>query len=708
MELRLKACGRVDLDGTHRAIIETDLSKNKSWQISDRRKSTFLKIKNSSITCGCILSEVNQSLENRIYLDKFKMKLLKIRDGDEITATESGFSPAKKVEFKSSTKLSERDIARFIGKPVVKGEKTALYTFAGEPRLILIGDVKPAEIVVIEPDTNIITSGMEEEKVPLTYNDIGGLSREIKQLREIIEYPLRFPEIFEKLGVSQPRGVILYGPPGTGKTLIARTLANEVGSKFYLISGPEVFSMWYGESEKKLRQIFEEAQKNAPSVILIDELDAMTPRREKTYGEMEKRIVTTLLTLMDGLVQLKGVVVVGTTNRINSIDPALRREGRFGHEINIGVPDIRGRKEILMIHTHKIPLSPGVDLDVIVEKTVGFVGADIAHLCREAAYNALRRSFPEDAFEKGKIIPDTDIEVTQSDFDNALPSVSPSAIKEFLLEIPKVSWEDIGGLEDVKRLLIENIVYGITKKDVFEKIGVKPAKGVLLYGPPGTGKTLLAKAVASQCGSNFITVKGPEIRSKWVGESEERIRFLFAKAREAAPCVIFFDEIDAAVPSRGHDTSGVTDTIVNQILSEMDGIESAEGVFVIGATNRVELLDPAVLRPGRFDYHVEVPLPDNEARKSIINICLKNKPLSSNIDFENLTEMTGGLSGAEISEICREAVWDAIRSADYQTDKVKVTMDNLKTAFKKVNHNRDRLKPKQVGFRVNDNKNESS
>jgi len=699
MELKLKAYGRADLDGTHRAVIETDLFEYKSLLDLVHSKTQFLKLQKGSKVCCCILSELKSCGKNKIMLDKFKMQYLQIRDGDEVSVDEIELSAAKKVELRAPTNLSERDIARFIGKPVVKGEKTALYTFSGEPRLIVIGDVEPADVVIIESTTDITTSGMEDEKVLLTYNDIGGLSREIKQIREIIEYPLRFPEIFEKLGVSQPRGVILYGPPGTGKTLIVRAIANEVGAKFYTISGPEVFSMWYGESEKKLRQIFEEAQKNAPSIILIDELDAIATKREKTYGEMEKRIVTSLLTLMDGLVQLKGVVVVGTTNRINSIDSALRREGRFGHEINIGVPDSKGRKEILMIRTHKIPLSSEVDLDLIAEKTVGFVGADITYLCREAAYNALRRSFPEDAFEKGKIIPNKDLEVTQLDFENALPNISPSAIKEFLIEIPKVSWEDIGGLEEVKRLLIENIVYGITKREVFKKIGVKPARGVLLYGPPGTGKTLLAKAVASQCGANFITVKGPEMRSKWFGESEERIRFIFAKAREAAPCVIFFDEVDAAMPSRGHDTSGITDTIVNQILSEMDGIESAEGVFVIGATNRAELLDPAVLRPGRFDYHIEVPLPDPPARKAILNIYLKEKPLAKDIKFESLTDMTNGFSGADIGEACREAIWDAIRDANYDVDKVSVTMGHLRKAIDKVSQTKDNLKPRQIGFR---------
>lgn len=703
MRLKLKAYSRTDLDGTHRAVIETDLHEYKSLKAPIHNKPQFLKFQNDDKICCCVLSELKSCSKNRIMLDKFKMQYLQIKNGDEISISKIELPAAKKVELRTSTDLSERDIARFIGKPVVKGEKTALYTFSGEPRLIVIGNVTPAGIVVIESTTDIKISSMEAEglsEVPVTWNDIGGLSREIKLIREIIEYPFRFPEIFEKLGVSQPRGVILYGPPGTGKTLLAKALANEVGAKFYPISGPEIFSMWYGESEKKLRQKFEEARKNTPSVILIDELDSLATKREKTHGELEQRIVASLLTLMDGLIQLKGVVVVGTTNRINSIDTALRREGRFGYEINIGVPDSKGRREILEICTQKMPKSSDVNLDLIAEKTVGFVGADIASLCREAAYNALRRSIPEDAFKKGKVIPDKDLKVKQFDFESALPSISPSAIKEFLIEIPKVSWEDIGGLEEVKRLLIENIVYGITKREVFKKVGVKPARGILLYGPPGTGKTLLAKAVANQCEANFITVKGPEMRSKWFGESEEKIRFLFAKAREVSPCVIFFDEIDAAVPSRGRDVSGITDTIVNQILSEMDGIENSEGVFVIGATNRIELLDQAVLRPGRFDYHIEVPLPDSPARKAILNIYLKGKPLTKDIKLKSLTEMTSGFSGAEIGEACREAIWDAIRDANYDADKVSVTMKHLKKAINKINQTRDNIKLKQIGFRT--------
>jgi transitional endoplasmic reticulum ATPase len=699
MNIQLRAYGRVDLDGSHKAIIETDLPDFKSSLKTVHNAPQFLKLQNAGRACGCMLVESKRGSANRIYLDRFKQQHLKIRDGGLITIEDVEFPAAIKVELLVPQDFSQRDIARFIGKPVVKNEKTALYSFSGEPRVIVVAATDPVGIVQINPNTEVITTSSEAEEIPVTYKEIGGLGREIKLIREDVEYPLRYPEVFEHLGVSQPRGIILYGPPGTGKTLIARALANEVGAKFYLISGPEIFSKWYGETEKSLRDIFNEAQKNAPSVILIDEIDALVPRRDKTHGELEQRVVASMLTLMDGLKQLKGVVVIGTTNRINSLDTALRREGRFGHEIHIGVPDVIGRKEILEIHTRRMPLSNDVNLDTIAEKTVGFVGADIASLCREAAYNTLRRSFPQEAFEKGQVSLKEELKISQSDFDNALPKIPPSAMKEFLVEIPKVFWEEIGGLEEIKRLLIENIAYAITKRDVFKKVGVKPARGILLYGPPGTGKTLLAKAVAHQCGANFIAIKGPEIRSKWVGESEERIRFIFEKAREVAPCVIFLDEIDAVVPARGRDASGVTDTIVNQILTEMDGIESAEGIFVIGATNRHELLDPAILRPGRFDYHIEVPLPDSHARKAIFTVHLKEKPLAKDVKLEELIELTDRFSGAEIAELCRESIWEAIRDADFEAEKVVITMKHFTKVFNKLKQSRDKLKPRIIGFK---------
>lgn len=698
MKSKLKVFGRADLDGSHRAIIETKSAEFESLRNILNQNTVFLKMGSSSKSCGCILSEIKHGNANRLWLDHFKQRHLLAKDGDLVSFEDIQLPAAKKIKLLVPPDYSERDTARLIGKPVSQGEKTAVYTFSGKPRIIIIADTMPNEVVLINSTTNVETSVTEPEEVPVIYQDIGGLDKEIKIIRENIEFPLRFPDVFEHLGVSQPRGIILYGPPGTGKTLIARALATEVGAKFYSISGPEIYSMYYGESERKLREIFDEARKNSPAVILIDELDALIPKREETRGEVEKRVVATLLTLMDGLKHLKGVVVVGTTNRINSIDIAFRREGRFGQEIHIGVPDSSGRKEILEINTQRMPLSSDVNIEILAERTVGFVGADITGLCREAALNALRRSFPSEAFEKGKIIPHGDLEIHQSDFESALPSIKPSGLKEFLIEIPKVTWDDIGGLNEVKKLLIENIAFNITKREIFKKVNVKPARGILLYGPPGTGKTLLAKAVANQCNANFISVKGPEIRSKWLGESEERIRFLFSKAREVAPCVIFFDEIDSAAPIRGRNSSDTSDTIVNQILVEMDGIESAEGVVVLGATNRVELLDPALLRPGRFDYHIEVPLPDVIARKAIFNTHLKGKPLSTGIVMDELVQLTEGFSGAEIAEICRQGAWEAIRDVKYNVKKVKVTMSHLKNALLLIRQTREKLNPKPIGF----------
>lgn len=691
---RLKAFGRVDLDGTHRAVVES--STGIHGEGSSNAK--YIKISNNGKSCGCILSEVKAGKADRIYLDRFKQWHLGVRDDDEIEIEEFEPPSAEKVKLQIPTESAERYIARMVGKPITKGEKTAFFTFRGDPISVSTASTKPAGIVVIDSTTDVETTDIDAVEVPVGYKDIGGLSNEIKQIREVVEYPLRFQEVFEYLGVSQPRGLILFGPPGTGKTLIAKALANEVGARFFPISGPEMFSMWYGESEKKLRAIFDEARSNAPAVILIDEVDALTPKRESAKGELEQRIVATLLTLMDGLKQLKGVVVVGTTNRINSIDLALRREGRFGYEINIGVPNADDRREILDIHARRMPLSPDVELGAVADRSLGFVGADLAALCREAAYNALRRSFSANDFDKGQIVPFEGLTIVQADFETALQNIPPSAMKEFQVEIPRITWDDIGGLEEVKRLLIENVVYAITKREVFEKVGVKPARGILLYGLPGTGKTLLAKAVASQCQANFISVKGPEVRSKWVGESEDRIRSLFAKAREVAPCVIFFDEIDAIASARGKDSSGVTDTIVNQILSEMDGIESVEGVFVIGATNRHELLDPAILRPGRFDFHIEVPLPDKETRKAILQVHLKGKPLAQDVELARIVEFTDGLSGAEIAEVCREAIWNSIRAADFDADKVVVTVSQLKNSLNHIHLNKSKLKPRGIGF----------
>ncbi|MCW3998660.1 MAG: AAA family ATPase [Candidatus Bathyarchaeota archaeon] len=685
MKFQLKVRGSAELDATHRATIESDLPGIEALKFGTDDVA-FLRLEKQGKSCGCILLEVKSGNANEIVLDRFKQRHLNVKDGGVVDVEAVVPNTAERIELSVPPDFSERDVIRFIGKPLTRNEKTAVYVFSGglnSARVVTVSNAKPDGIVLVSTSTQFITSIMKPEVVPIHYSDIGGLDREIRQIREVVEYPFRYNDVFEHLGVSQPKGLILYGPPGTGKTLIAKALANEVGANFMSISGPEVYSTWVGESERKLREIFDEAEKKAPSVILIDEIDALAPKRGKSTGEVEPRLVATLLTLMDGLRQLKGVVVVGTTNRLNSIDEALRREGRFGHEIHIGVPDLAGRKQILKIQTVGMPLFSDVNLDIIADRTAGFVGADLAAVCREAAYNALRRTFPAVAFERGEVNAIEDLTVNQLDFEKAVATIPPSAMKELLVEVPKVTWSDIGGLEEIKKLLIENISYSISKREVFKQIGLKPAKGILLYGPPGTGKTLLAKAVANQCGVNFIAVKGPEIHSKWVGESEERIRFLFAKAREVAPCVIFFDEIDAVAPNRSGE-SQFFDTLVNQVLSEMDGIENSDGVYVIGATNRVEMIDPAILRPGRFDYLIYVPIPDPTTRKAIFEVHLRSKPLSTDFSVDEAVRCSEGFSGAEIMEACRQATWTAIREANFQAENFALTTNHLKNAIASI------------------------
>lgn len=699
-QVQLTSHGQVDLDGTHRAIIETEDPVFSDILNNSSDSSVFLKLSNEDSVCCCILSEVKHSAKDVIWLDRFKQQTLASRDGDILVVEVVQLSPAKSVQLYVDSDFSDNDTVRLIGKPLSKGEKTAVFTFSGEARLIQVADTTPGKIVWISQKTKIVTLTAKQElqDALITYKDIGGLDREVKLIREIVEYPFRFPDVFEHLGISQAKGLILFGPPGTGKTLIVKALANEVGAKFYSINGPEIYSKWYGESERTLRELFDNAAENAPSVILIDELDSLVPKRDSLHGEVEHRVVATFLTLMDGITKRKDVLVVGTTNRIDAIDMALRREGRFGNEIHIGVPNTQGRREILSIHTRQMPLSGDTDLDVIAERTQGFVGADIAALCRETAYNALRGSFSATAFDKGQIIPSEELKVTQANFEAALASISPSAMKEFLIEVPDVPLDEIGGLAEVKQLLLENIVYAITKREVFKKAGLKPARGIMLFGPPGTGKTLLAKAVANQCGVNFISVKGPEIKTMWVGESEKRIRFLFAKAREVAPCVIFFDEFDATAPVRGGSSTAHIDSIVDQLLCEMDGIESTDGVFVIAATNRADLIDPALLRPGRFDYQIEVPLPDSDARETILKTHLSNKPPVENLDIAEFVELSDGFSGAEIAESCRQAVMAAVRAADFEAEKLTFTMEHLKAALDNVSSTKEKIKRKPIGF----------
>jgi len=559
-------------------------------------------------------------------------------------------------------------------------DQTKFFTPFGNIKFIVV-DISPKEGGYIGEGTEIEVLSKsvevkEEERVPeVTYEDIGGLKREIDSVREIIELPIRHPELFQRLGVKPPKGVLLHGPPGTGKTLLAKAVANESGANFYSINGPEIMSKWYGQSEENLRKIFEDAEKNTPAIIFIDEIDAIAPKREEVTGEVERRVVSQLLTMMDGLKGRGKVIVIGATNRPDSLDPALRRPGRFDREIEIGVPNQEGRLEILQIHSRNMPLAKDVNLKKLAEKTYGFVGADLEALCKEAAMHTLRRILPDLSSLKDKELPREVIEkltVTKEDFDYAMQKVEPSAMREVLVEIPNVKWEDIGGLEEIKQKLKEMVEWPLKYPEKFELFHVTPPKGILLYGPPGTGKTLLAKAVANESGANFISVKGPELLSKWVGESERKLREIFRRAKQAAPSIIFFDEIDAMTRTRGTSTTQVVDTLVSQLLTELSGIEELKNVVVIAATNRPDMVDYSLLRPGRFDRHILVPLPDEKSRREILKIHLRNVPLNKNVNLSELAKKTKNFSGADLEALCREASMLALRESlkDKKIDKV--------------------------------------
>ena len=539
-------------------------------------------------------------------------------------------------------------------------------------------------IISEETEVSVNSKAVEvsEEIVPdVTYEDIGGLTDEVKKIREMVELPLKHPEIFDKLGIEPPKGVLLHGPPGTGKTLLAKAVANETEANFILLNGPEIMSKFYGESEKKIRDIFDDAEKNAPSIIFIDEIDAIAPKREDVQGEVERRVVSQLLTMMDGLKSRGKVVVIGATNRVNSIDPALRRPGRFDREVEVGVPDKAGRLAILKIHTRNMPLrtkddsskvdskdtasSRKVDLEMLAGKTHGFVGADVSALAKEAAMIVLRKHLPELNLKDNEVIPQEVLDkiiISMEDFEDALKAVRPSAMREVLIEAPTIGWNDIGGLEATKQSLREAIEWPIKNPESFKRLGIKPPRGILLYGPPGTGKTLLAKAVAKETEANFIQVKGPSLLSMWVGKSEEGIRKVFERARQVSPCIVFFDELDALAAKRGMEMgTKVTERVLNQLLAEMDGLEDLKDVTIIGATNRPDLLDSAVLRPGRFDRIILVDVPDAESRKKIFEVHTKNMPFASDVKIDELVKLTESFVGADIEGLVREAAMTALR-----------------------------------------------
>jgi len=562
-----------------------------------------------------------------------------------------------------------RYLARLLdGIPVVPGDRVRVNLFGTRAQTFTVAEATPAGPVLIGPATAIRLTGegAKRERGTITYEDIGGLRREIRRIREMIELPLRYPEVFERLGIDPPKGVLLHGPPGCGKTLIARAVAQETSAHFVHINGPEVIDKWYGASEKHLRSIFEDASRRAPAIIFIDEIDAIAPKREEMSGDrqVERRVVAQLLALMDGLESRGHVIVVAATNIPNTLDPALRRPGRFDREIAIGVPDKDGRREILDIHTRGMPLADDVDMERLAAVTHGFVGADLEALGREAAMSALRQLMPDIDFAQAHIPYEKlmALEVTSADFMAALAEVEPSAIREVFTEVPDVGWDDIGGLEEIKRLLMETVEWPLQYAPLFAHVHTAPPKGILLYGPPGTGKTLLAKAVARESEANFISVKGPELLTKWVGESERGVREVFKKAKQASPCIVFFDEIDALAPRRGAGSdSHVTERVVSQLLAEMDGIEELKAVVVLAATNRLDIVDPALLRPGRFEVLMELPVPDREARLAIFRVHTQGKPLAPAVDLAELAELTEGLVGADIEGLCRQAAMLAIR-----------------------------------------------
>ncbi len=629
--------------------------------------------------------------------------------GDTVTIKKIKAPPAEKVvvaPLEAIPPIDERYLADALESvPVTKGDNIMIPYFGGRLTFQIIGVSPMADAVLITQRTifSISQKGETLRGVPqVAYEDIGGLQDEIQKVREMIELPLRHPEIFEKLGVEAPKGVLLYGPPGTGKTLLAKAVANESNAHFISISGPEIMSKFYGESEARLREIFKEAREKSPTIVFIDEIDSIAPKREEVTGEVERRVVSQMLSLMDGLEARGKVIVIAATNRPNAIDPALRRPGRFDREIEIKVPSKKGRYEILQIHTRHMPLTEDVDLERLSSVAHGFVGADLEGLCKEAAMKTLRRVLPELNLQEDKLTPEflNKLQVTNDDFQNALKDITPSAMREVYIETPDIHWSDIGGLDAIKRELQEAVEWPLKYPDLYNTIGYSMPKGILLFGPSGTGKTLLAKSVATESEANFISIRGPELLSKWVGESERGVREVFRRARQASPCVIFFDEIDSLAPVRGlGGDSMVTERVVSQLLTELDGIQSLSGVVVLAATNRMDMVDPALLRAGRFDKLLYISQPDKNARRQILEIQAKGKPIGKDLDLDRVAEMTDGFSGADITSVVNTAVslvlqeyiaaYPKPEDAKKHAVEAAVTMKHFEDAIRKVKSSRE-------------------
>jgi transitional endoplasmic reticulum ATPase len=712
-EMKLKVAEAFSQADVGRSIARIDPACMQKLDLLD---GDIIEIEGKKLTATRVASSQSDIGLGIIRIDGYIRKNSGTSIGEEVTVRHADYKEAKKVVLAPVEQqiMIRGDVKpAFLGRVLTMGDmiitgvrqqqqqplRSGLFDEffrdvapMGEIKLAVVstkpaGVVQITEITEVEVQTEPVdVSKLEGVKnvVDVTYEDIGGLKEEVKKVREMIEIPLKRPELFERLGISPPKGVLMHGPPGTGKTLLAKAVANESDAHFIAINGPEIMSKYVGGSEERLRELFEEAEENAPSIIFIDEIDAIAPKREEVSGEVERRTVAQLLTLMDGLRSRGQVVVIGATNRPDALDQAIRRGGRFDREIEIGVPDKDGRGEVLQIHTRGMPLDDKVDLEEMAETTHGFVGADLESLCKEAAMRVLRRVLPDIKGDE-EISPETlkKMIVTKSDFKEALKEVQPSALREVLVQVPDIKWGDIGGLESAKQELQEAVEWPLKYPESFEKFGVRPPRGVLIYGPPGTGKTLLAKAVANESDANFIAVKGPELLSKWVGESEKGVREIFRKARQTAPTVIFFDEIDSIASTRGGSStdSGVTQRVVNQLLTEIDGLEELQDVAVIAATNRVDILDPALTRPGRFDRHVKVDDPDEDARLAIFKVHTTNMPLSEDVELNVLAKRTEGFVGADIEAVCREAVMLTLRDS---LESEKVDMKHFKEAMKKV------------------------
>jgi len=714
IEERLKVLEALQ-EEAYKGIVRIDSQTMRRLEV---KAGDIIEIEGGRLTVGIIDRAYPTDIgQNVIRMDGILRRNAKTGIGDYVKIRKADLKEAKSVTIAPAQQgiMIQADPELFknglLGRAVVKGDQIALggaarrrRTFSGSPIEEIFNDfispgfmggglsgfkfivvnVNPKEPCIITENTELTINSqavevMDERVVDTTYEDVGGLTEEVKKIREMVELPLKHPEIFARLGIEPPKGVLLHGPPGTGKTLLAKAVANEADAHFILINGPTIISKFVGEAEKRIRKIFEEAEKNAPTIIFIDEIDAIAPKREESYGEVERRVVAQLLATMDGLKSRGKVIVIGATNRPNALDPALRRPGRFDREISIGVPDKKGRLNILKIHTRNMPLTKDVDLEGLAQITHGFVGADLEALCKEAAMNVLRRVLP-DYKEKDEVINNEilqQLKVTQSDFKESLKLVRPSALREILVEAPNTKWNDIGGLETLKEELREAVEWPLKYPESFTRMGIRPPRGILLYGPPGTGKTLVGKAVANESEANFILVKGPELLNKFVGESEKGIRKIFEKARQVAPCIIFFDEIDSIASRRGRgaNDAGVTERVVNTLLNEMDGLDELNDVVILASTNRPDLIDPALLRPGRFDRIIGTNIPTKEDRLNILTIHTKKMPLEKDVNLNKIADATDGFVGADLEALCREAAMFVLRK-DIKANKVGMSAFN--------------------------------